>query len=204
MKKEEALRIIFTCADKFEQNLANKNLLFICVDKHMKINTMEVVFSRANYLHMTGIKFCEGKKLSANQFYKMCIKRRLSTKDFELSYDGTTELKLQVLAALVESNISANMIGDYSGSRPMLYTHKLAGNVKGCIGFLIDGERGYYVPNTILKEDIRKLVVDGKRVIRVYRKDVSKKKYDEIVYQAKKIDWDKIELGKEILGKINE
>ncbi len=204
MEKEEVLKIIIACADKFEKNLANKNLLFICTDKHMKISTMEVIFSKGNYLHMTGIKFRKDKKISANEFYKRCLNRRLSVKDFELAADGTTVLKLQVLSALVESNLSANMIGTYSGSRPMLYTDKLAGNVKGCVGFFLDEKRGYYVPNTILNEDIRKLVIDGKRVVRVYRKDIGERKYTEVVYEAKNVDWNIFNIDKEIADRIAE
>lgn len=204
MKKEEALKIILACADKFQKNLVNKNLLFICADKNRNISTMEVAFVKGNYLHMTGVKFRKDKKLSANQFYKMCLKRRLSVNDFELAVDGTTGLKLQVLSALVESNLSANMIGTYSGSRPMLYTDKLAGNVKGCVGFLLDEEKGFYIPNTILNEDIRKLVVDGKRVVRVYRKDIGQKKYTEIVYEAKNVDCNMVNIDKEIVDKISE
>ena len=194
MKKEEALKVILACAEKFEANLANKNLLFVCVDKNMKASTMKVVFSRGNYLHMTGIKFKNGKKLAANQFYKLCLKRRLSVNDFEMSNDGTTDLKLKVLPALVNSNLSANMIGDYSGSRPMLYTHKLAGNVKGCIGFLFDEVRGLYVPNTVMNEDIRKLIIDGKRVVAVYRKNVNDKNYAELIYKVKDVDLEKLKL----------
>ena len=83
MKKEQALKIIFQCADKFEKNLANKNLLFVCSDKKMNISTVEVAFIRSNFLHMTGVKFNTGKRLSANEFYKMCLDRRLSLKDFD-------------------------------------------------------------------------------------------------------------------------
>ena len=196
MKKEEALKIIFACAEKFETNLANKNLLFVCVDNKKKFHKLEVVFSRGNYLHMAGVKFKDGKKLSANQFYKLCLKKRLSINDFEMSSDGTTNLKLEILSALVNSNLSANMIGDYSGSRPMLYTHKLAGNVKGCIGFIFDEVRRLYVPNTVLNEDIRRLIIDGKRVFAVYRKDIKDKCYAELVYKAKDVELNNIDFAK--------
>ena len=188
MKKEEALQILFQCADKYEENLANKNLLLICVDKQLSLSSLELVFNRGNFLHMTGIKFKDDKLLPANQFYKMCLKRRLSINDFELAKDGTTEMKLRVLPALVAANLSANMVGDYSGSRPMLYTDKIAGNVKGCIGLLHDEKRNLYVPNTVLNEDIRKLIMNVRRVIAVYRKDIKEKAYTELVYKARNVD----------------
>ena len=65
-------------------------------------------------------------------------------------------------------------------------------------------KRGYYVPNTILNEDIRKLVVDGKRVVRVYRKDIGQSKYAEVVYEAKNVEWDMFNIVEEIVDKISE
>lgn len=198
MKKEQALKIIFQCAAKFEENLANRNLLFVCSDKKMNISIVEVAFIRSNFLHMTGVKFKNSKRLSANEFYKMCLNRRLALKDFDLASDGTTDLKLTVLPALVNKNLSANMIGEYSGSRPMLYTQKLAGNVKGCMGFLLDNKKGCYIPNTVLKEDIRTLVVDAKRVIVVFRKAISDECYEEIVYKVKDVEMHSISLPENV------
>lgn len=198
MKKEQALKIIFQCAAKFEENLANRNLLFVCSDKKMNISIVEVAFIRSNFLHMTGVKFKNSKRLSANEFYKMCLNRRLALKDFDLASDGTTDLKLTVLPALVNKNVSANMIGEYSGSRPMLYTQKLAGNVKGCMGFLLDNKKGCYIPNTVLKEDIRTLVVDAKRVIAVFRKAISDECYEEIVYKVKDVEMHSISLPENV------
>ena len=39
----------------------------------------------------------------------------------------------------------------------MLVAEKLAGGVKGCMGFVLDEETGYYTPNTVLNFDIRTL-----------------------------------------------
>ena len=90
------------------------------------------------------------------------------------------------------------MIGEYSGSRPMLFTQKIAGNIKGCMGFLLDNKKNCYVPNTILNEDVRTLVVDAKRVVAVFRKDVSTDGYEEIVYKVKDVDLKAIALPKNV------
>jgi len=37
----------------------------------------------------------------------------------------------------------------------MLFTEKVAGNVRGCIGFIQDRHTRLNVPNTLLKKDIR-------------------------------------------------
>ncbi len=46
------------------------------------------------------------------------------------------------------------MVGDFNGCNPKLYTEKLAGGVKACLGF-IKTYRAEYVPNTVLNTDIR-------------------------------------------------
>ena len=192
MKKETALKILFDCAKDYKENLAEKNLLFICTNSAQKTFSLETVFSTGNYLHMTGVKFKTGLALNANDFFSLCVDKRLRLADFELSEDGTTELKLKVLPSLMKRNISASMAGDYSGVRPWLFTEKLAGGVCGGIGFVFDEKRNLYVPNTVLNEDIRKLTKEKVRIIATYRKEVKDKTYSECVYRAKKIAWDKI------------
>lgn len=52
-------------------------------------------------------------------------------------------------------NLSADTIGDYATLSPKLYTDKLAGSTKACMGFIKTSNSSRYVPNTILKEDTR-------------------------------------------------
>jgi hypothetical protein len=66
---------------------------------------------------------------------------------------------------------------------------KLAGGIRGCIGFVSDAKEKYYIPNTLLKADIRDYIVDSGRILITYRRDISEEKYSEIVYAAKKVDW---------------
>lgn len=51
-----------------------------------------------------------------------------------------------------------------------------------------------YVPNTVLEGDIRKKVKQADRIVLTYRKKRGEEKYSEIVYAAKKVDWNKIKL----------
>lgn len=192
MKKEEALKILFECAALYKENLVNRNLLFVCSNAALKVSVIEVVFTSGNFLHMTGIKFKSSKSMKPNEFYNKCIDKRLSVNDFEFSKDGTTELKLLILPFLVKSNISATMAGDYYSSRPYLYTEKLVGGIRGGIGFIYDKRKGYYVPNTVINDDIRKITQDRLRVIGTYRKQNHDEKYSECVYKAKNVNWEKI------------
>ena len=197
MKKEEVLKKLFDCASSYRDNLVNNNLLFICTNSALKVSLLQTVFSPGNYLHMTGIKFIKTKKISPNEFYDKCINKRLSPKEFDLSDDGTTELKLEILPYLVAPGLSAKMAGDFSGVRPFLYTEKLVGGVRGGIGLIFDDKRGYYVPNTVINDDIRILTNEKLRIIATFKKGIHETDYKECVYKAKNVDWKKIKLPTE-------
>ena len=205
MDKKEALKILFQCADQYQKNLENKNLLLMCANNSMnKIIAMETQFESKNFLHLTGVKFQKEKRLSPDTFYTWCLTRRLSGNDFELAEDGTTEQKLAVLLPITSSaGLAANMVGDYYARKPALFTEKLVGGVRACIGFVYDKERMCYVPNTVLNIDMRDNIANRLRIIVTYKKDRKEKRYSEIVYKAKKIDWSKIKFpqGYEYLSK---
>lgn len=191
--KKEALTIMFECAQKYKENLVNRSLLFICADKQKRTYCVEVTFDEANFQHLTGVE-TDRNKLSPRDFYNRCLEKRLSPDDFEFSSMGTTELKLQVLPALMCKNLSAKMIGDYNMSQPKLFTEKLAGGVSACIGFVRNEGKGRYIPNTVLRDDIRIRTRHVDRIIATYRKERNEIRYSEIVYMAKNVDWQKITL----------
>lgn len=197
--KEEAIQIVTSCAKKYADELAGRTLLFVCTDKRNKISCFEFAFYPWNYMHLTGLKVprigpaaADGAgsgKVAAVDFYNRCLAHRLSPRDFEFADDGTTHMKLDVLEAVLNKNLSAKMIGDYDSAKPKLYTEKLAGGTKACLGFLADKMSGQYVPNTVLNEDIRKNVTSYVRVIAVYRKKAEEKRYKEVTYKVKDINW---------------
>lgn len=199
MDKIEALRIILECAAYYEKNYAGKKLLYVCANNSLKqITMLESAFDRKNFMHLTGVKFAGEQRLSPDDFYTAAVKKRLSIHAFELSPDGTTELKLRVLPIMLKSqSLAANMSGDYNFRKPMLVTDKLAGGIKGCVGFVFDPQIQSYVPNTVLNEDIRINVCNQKRIILAYRKERTQEKYSERVYQARNINWNRISLPAE-------
>lgn len=192
ISKEEAIRTVVKCAKLYERNLLDRTLLFILMDKHKKISSAEVSFYRNNFLHLTGLRI-DKSKMSAEQFFERCMDGRLSERDFSFAEDGTTVLKLQILPYLMEKNLNANSFGDFGGNGIHLYTEKLAGGVKGCIGFIMADETSEWIPNTLLSEDIRKVSRDRQRIIATYRKKKKEETYREIVYCAKKIEWSTIQ-----------
>lgn len=191
MDKNKARKILFECAELYKDNLINRNLLFLCLDKHKNISALEVAFSATGFMHLTGVKFKE-QRLSAGKFFDKCISKRLSIEEFEMASDGTTEMKLNILPLLFVKNLSANMVGDFSARTPVLVTEKMAGGVKGCIGFVYDTKYRFYVPNTVLNLDIRTYITNQQRIIATFRKQKNDEVYQEIVYLAKKIAWEQL------------
>ena len=217
MTKKEALAVVFSCADEYKENLIDHSLLFLCQDKHKNTYCVEVTFDISNFQHLTGFKTVRmdsessehdssdenvaqktgKKKITAAHFFELCIDRRLSENDFEFAEDGTTPLKMKVLPSVVKKSLSANMIGFYNGLQPRLYTERIAGSVKACVGFVRDEDDGRYVPNTVLEGDIRQKVTRPDRILVTYRKKSDTAEYSEIVYAAKKVDWKTIKVPKE-------
>ena len=92
--------------------------------------------------------------------------------------------------------VSVSVVGDFNGCNPKLYTEKLAGGVKACLGF-VKTPYSEYVPNTVLNIDIRTATRLPLQVIATYRRKRSDSVYNELVYKAKKIDWDNITFPKD-------
>ncbi len=205
--KKQAIKIITSCAEKYKNELENKTLLFICADKHKSIICYEFSFYNWNFMHLTGVKtdFQNSDSapekpigyLHAIDFYNRCLSHKLSPKDFEFSDDETTHMKLSVLPYVINKNLNANMIGTYNLNKPNLYTDKIAGGIKACMGFVIDENHNSYVPNTLLKEDIRHIVNNYARIILVFRKDIHEDNYKELTYRAKNVTWDKVKIPEE-------
>ena len=192
--KQQAISIITDCAVKYKENLDGYQLLFILKDKYNHISSLEVSFNPYNFLHLTGIKLAD--KTTATDFYERCLNHKLSPDDFSFAPDGTTQLKLEILPQLMVKNISAKMVGDFNGCNPKLYTEKLAGGVKACLGF-VRTPYSEYVPNTVLNIDIRTATRLPLQVIATYRRKRSDSVYNELVYKAKKIDWNNITFPKD-------
>ncbi|MBQ4649328.1 MAG: hypothetical protein IJB73_01360 [Firmicutes bacterium] len=178
MEKKDAVEVIIKCARLYKDNLAGKILLLVCKDKNGNEESVELHFDGSNFLHLTGCRAKDG--LTAKSFYRKCLSKKLSINDFEMAEDGTTVLKLKVLPALMEKGLSAKMIGDYDGRQPRLYTDKLAGNIRGCMGFkeVIPGK---YVPNTVLNVDIRKQAINVKKVTGIYIRNKGETEFKRIL-----------------------
>lgn len=187
MDKEEALQTMLRAAKLYRDNLCSKKLLVVFGDEK-KPDFIEIKATGENFVHLAGIK----TSVPSGDFYSRLLDKRISTKDFSFKSDGTSQLKLSVIESILSIKNSAKMFGDYNNGRPRLYTKKLMGNVSASIGFVPAGKI-YFVPNTILKGDIRDDLTKGKhQVLVILAKSLKAKEYEQIVKIGKKVSIDDV------------
>jgi hypothetical protein len=181
MDKQDAIKIIVECANKYKNNLENKNLMFVTQINKNQFKYIEILYLGSYFLHLTG--FTIKGNLTANTFYDKCLKKKLSPNDFEFKDDGTTMLKLDILSSLMDIHKNAKMIGGFNGTKPKLICDKLVGGEKACMSLRMT--ENYFVPVSSLKEDIRDLIINKERVIAIFRKPIKTKLYDNLTYVVK-------------------
>ena len=196
MDKTQAIKIVRNCAEKYKANLLDKNFLFVFI-QNGTVKYCEISCFKRNFLHLTGLVI-DKAQMSANKFFEKCINNKLSTDEFKFKENGTTELKLQVLPSLMSKNLSVTQIGDYyAGCKIELRTDKIIGNGRrGCIGLVY--ECNTIVPNTVINEDVRNVVKQGRRIIATFRKDLNEDVYSELVYTSKEYDFKNANFPNEI------
>ena len=151
--------------------------------RNKQINYIETRFTKANFLHLTGVKMVDNK-ISAKFFYNKCISNKIKEDEIEERKDGNTKNKLSVLNNLMFIHKNAKMIGDYSQDKIFLFSNKIIGNISGCLGFIPKGN--YYICNTSLKEDIRKITFNRGKIICIICKKIQQSKYNKVTYIDKK------------------
>ena len=180
MDKKEALSILFSAAERYDQNLLNNNLLFV-YRVGTELHTLETVFLKRNFLHLTGVFVDEKTIASANSFYNICLGKRLRQDAFDFYPDGTTVMKLEVLRRLMDIQNCAHMIGYYNGSYLRLKTDRIVGNIFACLGFMFDDLTNCFIPNTALKVDSRDVILGSPIPIQaILRKSTTSCEYTEI------------------------
>lgn len=180
MNKSDALAILFKSAELYEKNLANKNLLVAYRNESGGVTEIELLFLKKHFLHLSGVQI-DRESISSTQFFSLCKNKRLSIREFDFSPNGTTVQKLCVLNQLMSISQKASMIGTFDGNRLHLQTKYLVGSVHACMGFVIDDETGYYIPNTALQADIRDLCRDKPRqILAILVKNTKDDKYTTV------------------------
>ena len=187
--KSEIIKILYTSAKKYEENLLNKNILFVFECKSTKeILSIETIFNDYNFMHLTGIAYTKGAK----DFFYDCIEKRISPQDIGIKNEVFTKLKLQVLENMMSINKSAKKIGTYNNNKTTLKIEKVIGNIHCSLGFsnIIGNKKvlRYYYPKTLLQEEFKKNVEEEHRIIAIFSKNKKEKKYKELTYLTKKCE----------------
>lgn len=190
---KELVKKVYEYARLYEERLNGKNIMFIFENNYTKeLNYIETQFLANNFMHLTGV--IHEKIKSSKEFYKLCINKKLSYKDVTQKQNGTTKLKLDIFPQLLNLSRNAKVISNYDNSKVNLYTEKLIGNYRGCIGFIKKDK--FYLPNTIIKQDLREISQKGtvNKVIAILEKKIEEKKYAKLTYINKEIQiWKVIE-----------
>lgn len=203
MNQKEILKKLKESAKVYKENLQNTNLLII-YSKNKKVEYIEIKFLARNFMHLTGVRSIEsnGKYKKANQFYNACLNNKLSYKDIVVKDDGTTKLKLDIILNLVNMDKNCKMLGMYDNSKEQLITDMLIGNIHMCVG-LIKEQGKYYISNTLLKEDIRKLTVEQYPIVGILKKNIKKEKYSVVTYLGKRLNIKKLQENIELCKKLD-
>ncbi len=206
--KEEARTIAMQCAKVYNKKLVGKKFIFIYRDKlDNDVKFFEVYFGKENYQHLTGLELIdeEGnvREHVAELFFVKCVNNRLGKNEIQFKNDGTTNLKLAALPALMNIQGVTKIVGDYNGSRPYLVADKLVGNVNFCLGLLQDLNNDYYVPASSLLEDIKKLTNAPSQVLAIFSKENFEHTYKKICHVAKGLNLNNLKIPKEIMEMIS-
>lgn len=192
MDKKQAVKVISEAVKIYDNIHCNKNLLIIFGIPN-KPSYIETKASVRNFFHLTGVKLNDSllndiadKNVNIlDVFYSKAMQNKLSIENFDFK-DSSTIQKLQVLVNTLKISTNVKMFGDYLDVRINLKTDKIAGSVNSFLGFTKDGE--YYIPNTVIAEDLRKNTVEPKKVLAILSKNVNDDKYNTIKMVGKKID----------------
>ena len=87
----------------------------------------------------------------------------------------------------------------------MLKTDVLVGTTRNAIlGLKFISKNKIYIPNTILKEDIRKITHKRNRIIAIMKKDLREERYSEFTYIKRKIIMEKLQNNRALFLKLNQ
>lgn len=201
MDKNEAVDIIKKAAALYEKYFKDKNLLIIYGNKssnnlsYSSLSFYETIASARNFAHLTGVLLNESAGINAELFYDKAIGRnndKIFDTDFNFRSDNTTFMKLSVIETALNVAKNFKICGNYNenSSHENLKTGFLVGSTNGSIGFCLDnhsGNRRIYVPNTLLKGDIRDETSPSVGVLAVFSKNIREQSYQEIVRLADNI-----------------
>ena len=185
---EAIFKTIYECTKEFKKNLANKKLLVI-YEENGETKKCEIFFPASAFYHLTGLKAFDnkGNSYKAFNFYNDMLNGSINARNLKKK-DRTTDLKIEVLPQLMKLDRNAKMTGIFFSSRILLETDQLIGGEKSCMGFITNEKYECYIPNTLLKEDIRQISINRGNIVCILKKNVFDKIYKNITYMKKEYE----------------
>lgn len=207
LKLKQAIHIVTNAAYEYENNLNEKNFIFIFKNRITnQIEYFESVFLSRNFQHLTGLDFVDKNGIlrhNSTYFYQKCLINSLKENEIKFRSDGTTELKLHALPLITNFLKSSKMTAIFNFTRPKLSIERLVGTTTFCLGFIKDSR--YYVPSSCLLEDIRSLSNTTSQILAILSKPANKDfpVYKDLCYVAKGINLTRLSLPSELLSLVN-
>jgi hypothetical protein len=188
LDKVETLKKILSTAKTYNTELNNKDLLVLA--KHGKnIVSYEIRFKSYHFKHFTGVD----SDLSANSFYSKALSNRLLIKEFDFKDSFLVEKKMRVLENAMKLPYTAKMIGDFKYAGIKIKADMGAGTSQYVMAFRNDKQDHFY-PVSVMEEDIRDSTQPTNPIIAIFRKDIETSVYNELTYQSKNINLDKLHI----------
>lgn len=204
---ESVLKTIYECQKIYHENLLNNNVMFVVENDKKDLIFLETFFPKSAFMHLTGVTVLtkNNKPLIGHNFYNYLINNKLSSRKYNIKIKDafTFSLKLQVLGRLFNIEKNAKMMGDFAKTGILLNTDKLIGGTNSCMGFVKSKNSKYYIPNTILNQDIRSLTNSTYKVIAILKKRFNDKQYSQITYLKRNCEIEKLAKSIEISKLIN-
>ena len=189
MPKKKALKIMAKSIESYSKKL-NNNDFIIFYYENKNLLCKQVKFLDTNFLHLTGVS----TKLKAQNFYDYLASGKLSERDFDLKYNGTTMQKLEVLEKLHSPFYSPAMIGQFDNHLKLnLVCDSAIGDEKRpplTLGIDISKKENnnFYFPKTLLKESIKQNSNPIFPIKIIFKKSNKDFHYSEVSFISKSID----------------
>lgn len=175
MTNKEILQHLFTAAELYHDVLLDRDYLFVGHNKSLnKTVDFEATFPKKAFPHLLGLK---PVNMNSSIFFDLALRRRLSPLNYTVISE--TELKLDVIRPLMCLPFKARMMGFFNNSGNYLYTDRIIGKTTASMGFVFDVDYANYVPNTTLKEDIRKITDQTYTILATFGK-----KHEDALYPS--------------------
>lgn len=190
MSKQEAIDVITEAAKIYQKYFEDKNLLIVYGNKNSNslsysdLSFYETIASRRNFTHLTGVLLNETNGIDTEFFYDKAIGKnnnRIFETDFNFRSDNTTFMKLDVIQTALNASENFELCGYFrnSSSHTDLDSDLLVGSRNSIVGFRSAGNM--FVPNTLLKGDIRDETASVNSVLAVFQKGRNDNQYTNTV-----------------------